>query len=550
MFPKSVVKLIDQHVPQLNPDIANGLACKHMRYVDEYVDSVLRAAAKGFPQGLEYVGRRICTPEEQFNEISRKKQNRHQFDLARTDFFLVEYSFRFGGEEIKTKKYFFLPFVNDGGIIHISGTRWVISPVLTDRVISIDEESIFVRLLKAKLTFSRKVNSFQINGGEIQSVHVVWGNIYNDSADDKSPKPKIRAHCTLGHYLFAKYGVLEAFRRFANCVPVIGEGDITEETYPPHEWVICQSRGIAPTGHGRGIYNPCMTRLAVRRSDYESHMVKNLISAFFYVADHFPTRVTPDNIAPSSGSVTRLWMVLLGHLIKGSAQTEGKLYNDMEDHIGSLDEYVDALVAHELKEVGHDISDIYQLFALLIRNFNDWILGVGDKIASMWDKKFSILYHTCYDVTSSIFKMAFKLTTAAKKKELTADRVTSIMNDHLKAGAAYRLSKEEHPETTTTYTAGSNKVLKTTILLLPQSNSSKGKSGKGSSNIMDAKKRMHASVAEVGAFLAIPKNDPSGRARCSPFVQLSETGLVLRNPDHVELLDRTQRLYFDRGAHH
>lgn len=530
MFSPRLREFVDNSTPKLNPVLYEGLAVEHMRHVEEYIHSIFKSC-NGAIEGLVYEGCRRLTPQEEYNFTVAKRSSRSVLNVARSDVYLMEYHFSYMGEKL-APKYMYLPFVARDAEIFVSGKRRVISPVLSDRVISIGMFDVFVRLLRAKLTFRRLPYNFKLNG-TVSSVQVVWSSIYNEKPAKNNPKKTVKAACTLAHYLFCKYGFTKTMQKFCNATVTVGYDEINFSNFPEDEYDIYESNQIKPKGFGRGYYEPSNIRVAVKKSENHTN-TKALIAGFFYCVDHFPTRITPDYV-----DNTALWMVLLGHVIWSGHISEGKLYSDILDHIQSLDEYIDNIVRAKLKEINYDCTDIYELFMLVITNFNDWMLTSDDRVNTMYDKELSVLYYVCYDITSTIFKMFFKLK-AAQKKDLNAKKVLTIINGFLKPGLIYRI-KKDHGEVDSTTTSGDNKALRVTQMLVSQQSSNKTRKKKDRVAISDPSKRIHASVAEVGGFANIPKSDPSGRSRLNLFLKTSPSGLVLRNPKFAELIDRTQR---------
>jgi hypothetical protein len=525
-------RLIDSDTPKLNPLIAEGLAVEHMKHVERWVDAVFRSAAKGFPEGLVYDGCCRATPKEEFDETTKKKGTKRQFDTARSDIYMMKYLFTYKGEKLPPR-YLYLPFVSDAGCLWLGGSRFNISPILSDRVISIGVSNIFVRLLRDRMTFERMSWHF-MSDGKRETVQVAWSEIYHKSAKHKKIRPTVKANCALVHYLFCKYGFEQTFLKFGHCKPVVGGAEITREQYPESDWVICTSTQVKPKGCGRGYYEPSQIRLAVRRDEL-TPMVRNMIGGFFYVADHFPTRVVPE-----STESRRMWMILMGEIIFSGNINHGKLHDDIADHMASLDEYLDGLVIEKLKEIGWPVNDIYELFALILENFNTWVVAATDKVASMYDKELSILYYVLTEVTFAIFKLYFKLK-AASKKELTSKEIIATMNLTLKTGLIYSMTKN-HGEVSTISSPGDNKAFKITSLLVPQSGSSRLSSRKDRAVLNDPSKRLHVSVAEVGGYSNLPKSEPSGRSRLNPHVRADVKGVVQRNVERLEMLDTVQEM--------
>jgi hypothetical protein len=536
-----IERLMDNHMPKINPSIANGLAVEHMQeiHVVKYIDSVFRSAAKGFPEGLTYEGCKRCTPQEELNEASRKKgNNKRMYDVARSDLYMMKYMFTYRGEKID--RYMYLPFVGEAGSIFVSGSRFNIVPVLSDRVISVGTNTVFVRLLRDVLTFERVPQNFNANGQREQA-NVAWAMIYHKSAKMKKIRPTVKAHSTMMHYLFCKYGLMKTFEMFGGCTPVVGGLEINEHTYPADQWVVCSSTQIKPKGFGRGLYEPSNLRIAVRREDYERTMVRNMIGGLFYVVDHFPSRVKPEyvnNTDPKYMDNTRTWIILMGHVLFSGSLPEGRLADDVEDHIRSLDEYIDSIVLMKFKEIGIGATDLYQFFAIVIEKISDWLFKASDKVNSLYDKELSILYFVLKDITTEIFKLYFKLK-AASKKELTKKDIEDRMNKTISTGLIYRITKQ-HAEVANIASSGDNKALKITGWMIPQSSSSRQGGRKDRANLDDPTRFLHVSFAEVGGYSNLPKAAPTGDSRISPWVQIDPSGLVLRNPRLAPRLDRIQ----------
>ncbi len=518
---------MDQATPKINPILGNGLAVTHMRHVEGYIDSVIRSVASGFPPWLKYLGCRRCDPVSEYAIATRPKSNRRTFDVARSDIYLMEYTFRLRDEE-PIKRYMYLPYVSQAGIIYLAGSRYTISPVLADRVISVGMDYVFVRLLKAKLTFNRK--SYQYNAGNrTENVQVIWSKIHNNRARGPA-KYKITADCLLVHYLLCKYGFNGVFKHFLGYEPIVGGPEVGKEYDNNPQWVVCRSSNMKPRKLRAPMYRPSTINVAIPRDRYDIN-TQNMLAGFFYVVDHFPDRVLPEYV-----NDVRLWQVLLGHLIWSSDVSEGKLYSDVSEHIASLDVYIDNVTAVLLKDIGMACSNVYELFWRIIQKFNDWLMTSDDRVNTMYDKELSILPFVCMDFVSSINQLYFKL--IGSKKELTNKDLISLMDQFLRMRLVHNL-KKQHGEVSTCSTSGDNMALKITNLLVPQTKSTKSTTATQAS-IDDPATRLHASLAEVGGYASMPKSSPDGRSRLNLCLTIDPKGLVVRNPKHKQLIDSVQ----------
>jgi hypothetical protein len=537
-----IERLIDAHTPRLNPSIANGIAVEHMQqvHVINYIDSAFRDAAKGFPEWLTYEGCRVCTPTEEYFEASRKQGNsRRTIDIARSDLYLVKFFFRFRDEEIV--RHMYLPFVGDAGCITLSGSRFFVSPVLADPIISVGTESVFVRLRRDLLTFRRTAHYF-VADGKIDQASVAWSMVYhNKQKKMRNVQPTVKMYPTIAHYLFCKYGLVKTFEQFAHCSPVIGGTEISVEDYPPEEFVICSSRQFKPRGFLQGLYEPSHLRIAVKREDYARLVVKNLIGGLFYIADHFPTRVRPEyvnNSTPAWMDNTRTWIILMGHVLFSGHMPEGVLADEINKHLKSLDEYVDSFVLKKFSAIGLPVTDLYQFFAVVVGKISEWIFEGAEHINSMYDKELSVLYFVLQDITKAIMQLYYKVT-AVGAKDVTRKDIEDRMRNTITTGLIYRITRM-HPEVTPQSSSGDNKALKITGVLVPQSDSSRQGGRKKRATLDDPTKFLHVSIAEVGGYSNLPKSDPTGHHRLNPWLTVDPSGLVLRNPKFVAMLDRIQ----------
>lgn len=540
----NLVKFIDQRTPKINMDLANGLARQHMKYATEYVDEVIRSAALGFPPGLTYDGLRVCDPMEEYRASLKPRNKKRKvktppgskntgsktYDTSRTDFFLIELQFSFEGKKL-TPRPIYLPFVGQGGSIYISGTKWFISPVLADRVISVGMDQIFVRLLRDRLTFSRLVAGFKKNG-HITRADLVHSRIYHKTKD-KDKQATNNAFTSMPHYLFCKHGFAGTLQKYLGITPEVGYH--LDQSLDLKEWDVYSSQGLPPKGMTRRKkyidWHMPDVQVAIKKSD-SSAAVLPYIAAFFYVADYFPRQITPDLANLPEG-----WIAPMGYMLFSENNNRGKIEEAVRKHLSSLDDYADAMVKDNMAAIGLEIDDIYDFFAIITEKFSLWVSNNQDKVNSMYNKELSVLYFVLFDVTKGIFNLFFALK-ANSRKDLTEREIEKHMKENLKPGMCYQLSKS-HGEVASISYSGDNMAFKATSTLTPQTATSKQvkKVGdRGTSN--DLARRLHPSIAEVAAISAMPKSDPSGHSKINHYMLLDETRTaIVRNPKFKELLD-------------
>ena len=148
-----LASIMDNSTPKFTKQVVDGNAKEQLEVMPAYLDSIFRSSLKSLSPkvNLKYLGWRKCTPEEEFQKMVLTDNTKSQYDIASSDIYLTEYTFEFEGRQFS--RYIYLPYANDANLIHISGTKYHIVPVLSDTVISPSHKELFVRLLKNKLPF-------------------------------------------------------------------------------------------------------------------------------------------------------------------------------------------------------------------------------------------------------------------------------------------------------------------------------------------------------------------------------------------------------------
>lgn len=543
---------MQEATPKLNPQLANGLATVQMPHVEKYIDDVIRAASRGSHEGLHYLGWARCTPSEEYAVNIRRRTPTRQprknpkmtVDMARTDAVMIKLFFRFHDVKLQPR-YVYLPFVGEAGSITINGSDFNIAPVLADRVVSIGTDSIFVRLFCDRITFKRTPVLYTCNGKR-ENIQMIYSLIHHDQGTGTDDKPAIKAETCMAHYLFCKYGFTETFKKYCGFVPLVSNY-FDPAQYPESDWMICSTIGMTSRAAGKVFGDPTKQqglKLAIPVKQYTT-LVRGLVAGFFYVADRFPSHITADHL-----DSTRQWMTVMAYILFSANNGVGRLYDKMNSHLNSLDEYVDIITKANLADIGVEVDTIYDFFAFIIERFESEILKGSDKVSTMYEKELSVLYYVMFDLIKNIFKFNFQLTAAAKKntndpdgtrRGLTERDVNAMLDRAFNPRLIHRIVKN-HGEITSTGYSGDCKAFKITSQLVLQKDSTKGKGGRGGGrgSISDPSRQLHVSVAEVGSYSGMSKSDPSGRSKLNLCVQLNDKFVITRDEGLRLLLDQVQ----------
>jgi len=531
-------ELIESKIKPFNEDVVESLVRKQSVNIESYIHAIFTIVSEKFPEGLKYHGYERCTPEEEWAEITRPKNNRRQVEMSRSDIYMVKYNFSYEGVELPPRN-IYLPFVGDAGEHWKKGSRSFVLPVLNDRVISPENKHLFVRLLRDKVVFNKAVHSVMCSGERI-TTSVIYSQIYRKKEKDPLKDRVVRAQTCLGHYLFARFGFKETFEKYVKVVPIIGLDEINQTTYPPSHWLIYQSSGIRPKTYVSKTYLPNRVRIAIPL-EYATKVSEALIASAFYVIDHFPERFTVESLRDANIHQSRhIWSITLGRVLFSPSYTDGHISERIQEHFSSIDEYVDDIVATKLLEEGYVIEDFYDFMILIMRDFNDLVIRGYEVNNSLYGKELSVLYYLLYPITSKIFKFAFQLSKDSKNRHLTMKDIVKTMNLLLNTRAIQLKTTYKGIFQSAIY-SGDNMVLKYTSMVVPQADATENPNKPVRVNINDPMKRFHISFAEAGGYLYLPKSNPTGSARVNPYVNLSPSGVILKSQDSEirSIIDKT-----------
>lgn len=528
---------IQKDCPKFNRQITRGLACAQLKHVEHYIERVMRSAERGFPEGLVFARGDRVSPQEEFNVLtakrSQKKGSKQIYEFSQSDVYLYKWLFEFQGQLLKPV-YTYLPYVRDGGIITITGNKYSISPVMADKAISVGEDDIFIPLNLDKLTFKRTYHHFMSDGKRVSNP-VIWCDIYHrrNKAVRLGGRRVMKSLSTIGHYLFAKFGLREAFLKYANAEVHCGYADtINSDNYPAHEWNICMSTQSTPPDIRNKNHPTTEMRLAIRHADY-TDFAASLIATFFYVVDRYPLRMTPDYIYDH-----RLWRSVLGHIIFMSEESEGRILNRVDNHIESLDEYMDGMAIEWLAEDNIHVETLYDLIAHVIDTFSTRVANRGTDIASMYNKNLVVLRYVLFDLITAIFKMMFALRAAAKKGLTKAD-VEKKIREHLRMFLINKIT-HKHGEVSSVSSPTDIMSFKITTNLRLQTNITNSLSANKVVSV-GAADLLHVSIAEIGQFVNLPKGEPTGRQRLNHMQKLGPNWSTIQDPEKMDVTVKTQQ---------
>jgi hypothetical protein len=531
-------------VPEFNEDVIRGIACVDVPLAKDYVDARIRCGEPQYPEGFEYIGSECCSPLETYHVITKPRPRMRSgsnrvHDIAHSDVYLVKYRFRFKGKELDPV-YMYLPYVQQAGIITISGKQFAIAPVMGDIAFEIEENSVFIRIPRAPISFNREAYTVVIDGQRVNN-QVVYSQLHNKKTRNRSDLIRLgHVYTSLPHYLFCRFGLYGAFERFTGTRPIIiHRDDYNEEDYHPDFWVKITSTRRMPRGvNQRRPYESIASNLMmlVDRGAW-SDLASSFATGFFYVVDHFPDLMH----SPEELEDTWNWKVTMAFILWGESENYGKLVGEIEQHLKSLDSYVDLETIKTLREVDVNCADLYDLMAYIMREMQNMLDSRRGKEACLYNKRLEVLRYLLRNINNNIFEFLFAIT-GNTRKELTEKDYQELLRKYFNPWLIHGINNaSEHPEVSSISSPSDNMFFKITSTIVQQGDTH----GRGKSQ--DAKpigptQYLDASFSAVTGFGVLRKSNPIGNNTFNPCIKLGP-GHVTQEPEEFkELLDGVQRL--------
>lgn len=549
------------HLVKMNPDFHEGLVKREMDKAHLYLDRVFRSAFDSLGSNIKYVGYRCCRPDEEYRfKLKRNGGNspsKIRYELARSDLRLVKFDFMIDGKATHPLL-LYVPYCDETGLMHLRGTAHTISAVVEDPGVSITQDGCFFRVTCDKIVIRRtvhtivkdEVNIVQRRVRAQKHINIPYGKIYR-AKQQKANTNKNPPMPSLPHYLFAKFGVTEAFRRFARTEVVFGtESEITPEAYPDSEWTRYYSTRAQHPNNKRPVdWAPTTAAIAVRALN-PSNLTEIMIAGYFYVADCYPQEFTP-----GYSDEPDHWRLMMGKMVFNRQVKNVQMTDYLRPHFESLDTYLDAMAKENLAEEGIVCEDIYEVMVYIIANLDTMINTVN--LASVYGKKLAVLPYVLSPIVHGIFYTKFNLmqqckqwtvdtTTGERLMSFTEANLFDAFNRNLKPEVIYKVKGSDHGEISSIAAPGDNKLFKINNKLVLQQNASGGKGRPSTSPMSDDSKSLDVSIADCCAFLHITKPDPSGRSIANLYKDLPNNRFE-PSTRHDRLYTATQALITRRN---
>lgn len=520
--------------PKFNRQMVEGFCYHRINRALAYIDSFIRYSCQSKTNThLRYLGAQELSPKDEIKFLFNKT-SKVVHDIAENDIYLVKFMFQYGSEETVREHYFYIPYLNRGNIIHMSGNKFLVMPVLSDKVISIGDKIIFINILTAKYSFTRTYCSIVVRHGAGPSTYnrvtVINTELYKNPV--KKLEDTTKANTTVMHYLLANYGYTKTMQILLGFVPK------PVYDYQGNDMVVLHTTGNVPSGYirNKAIYKPTNIKFLVPEDKYNEDVLY-CIGNIFYTLDNFPDSITIDEL-----DSTVMWRRLLGEIIHSGNHGLAYLNEKISTHFNDLNSFFDTVTITKLKDIGVTTSSLMELLVVIFKNYNNWIMN--NVTRSLYhNKTYEVESFVLAHLTSRITRVVLDINKEELRvngAELDSKTIDKIMKKYLVTRAIYKLKKDKQCVTSIEY-SGDHLYFKNTSMVVQQESDFKDMN-KPDQNTSERRKIV-ASMATIGSILGLSKKNPTPLIRANPYVNVDYyTGTVLPHPEYNDIVELTDRL--------
>lgn len=436
---------IEDSCPKFNKDVTEGFAKKILEDAPNFLDEIFRESIASLNKSvdLKYEGYSMPTPSQEFNRLFSSNENRINYDLAKTDIFMMDLNFTLNGRNFIKPLY--LPYAERGNLISISNTVYHFIPVLSDTVISPSAKEVFVRLLKDKLSFKSKTRNIIING-ERTPVEVIYSNIIrvnDEQVTDKIGKPLP----AISLYLLGELGFKGTMEKyFLTNDYLIIDGDVSEDIRENYH--VYESTGIKPPSLKGVGYIPHRIKFCITKNIMRNITLDNFMSGVIYGLDILPEEA--NNLIEvyctgeeyNKNQELLFWRVLLGRIVYKNNHTVTRIITDFNDVFNTLKTYMDNLTKKTLANIDVKVDSFFDLVIIIISKYNEWLMSYKEYNSSIKNRYIDIRYYVFYDIIVGFNKFINSLNKrGSKNKNLSDKEVIRIGLIELSPKKIYSLTK-------------------------------------------------------------------------------------------------------------
>lgn len=517
-------RVIDEaakQMPEFNLDLIYNWRKQGIEKIPTYQDKMFQQVTEFFNGQMQYVGYRALTPEERIDYIINNQISKGSWSIRDTATITMRYEFLFQGKPY----YIYIddPYMLNERLVYNDTEYYPFFPIVERAGVNRTENgNIIVKVMRVPITFGRKaVDRYKIISvsGKTYPELLITVKIYQGKNSGKKSE-----HIPLVLYPLCKYGYTTTMKQYGfdpNSIQISDKFNTSDKVY---EYF------IMPDGKRYLKVNRDMLT-----NTYKLRMVLSLYRIFQEIPEFTDQDVFSD--------FTGYYLTVLGKFTcsKDTSMTKLLLPN-AQKHMAMTDPMLDLVARDQLKQIGCECENIYDLLRWMYFNIDDQLVAYDP--TNLFDKKIESLDTLACRVARNI---AYAQYAIINSKKAILDRKTVEQFCKRASQRASWLAADENDRSCKIF--GTNPQLcndsyllsiglKRCIMLesVASSSSHKGRKASKSKTPLHLLKA-HSSHMVVTSILDIPTSSPIVTGSLNPYAKIDADGNIIEPEYSKEIAD-------------
>ncbi len=433
-----VVDMCSNALPKFNKYTLRGYRQQQIAKIPKMLDMIFGEAVKRFGVNergeptVKYIGHRFLAPEEVIASDAQNPKYSNYVEVLRTEQTLAEFEFEYGGDRFFTPIY--IPHLSEDALI-VNGSKYYVMFALTDKIFYhiVKNPGIGIKILCAHLRFWRMFRySIRSTRGEVYGDQILGAKIhlreYQYTADD--------LQTALILYPLVKFGLKGTLERYGidpSQIQIVT--DVTpqdEDLNYGYFWIPITADEEAAKWNG--IFLKVHNDILAIAKKTNGRIKIQIVVALHYILTYF-SRCKSTIYTDRHKLVQFLtedpdfmvYKVILGKTVFGiNYESEVQVAGHIQDHLQSLEIYMDPATQEKLRSIGIECKDVYDLIHYVSLHMDEYVANYFP--SNVYDKQMNVLDLLLGNMVNTLFTRIYQKTNNRKgDKPFTLAQIASSL---------------------------------------------------------------------------------------------------------------------------
>ena len=434
MWDKVLVECSKQ-LPQFNNYTLRGYRQDQIAKIPQTLDMIFGEAVKRFgknehgEQLIKYIGHKFLTPEQILAEDARMPKFSNYIEVQRTEQALCELEFEYDDTRFFTQVY--IPYLFEDALI-VNGNRYYVMFALTDKIFYhiVKNHGIGIKILCAHLRFWRMFRySIKSKTKKVYGDNIIVTKIhlrdYQYTADDLQTAALL--------YPLVKFGLKGMLLQYEidpYQIQIVNE----EKEDPDFEYFYIPITNIIEQADWNGIFLKVHKDLLAISTESSNRIKMQIVVSLHYILTYFSrcrNTIYTDRIKLvqylTQDPDNMVYKVILGKTVFGiNYESEIQVAGHIQDHLQSLEIYMDPATKEKLRLLGIECEDVYDLIKYVMFNLDEYVANYFP--SNIYDKQMNVLDLLLGNMVNSLFTRIYQKTNNRKgDKPFTISQIASSL---------------------------------------------------------------------------------------------------------------------------